>query len=246
MARTIRLSDERILRTKSRGCCSICRRDLAGGDSDSESNLSEMAHVRGLAAGSARHDPSMDPDAVNRHANLILLCPDCHKIVDDNPDKYTADRLVAIKPKFEKWARRQLVRDSRMNSFAELEVVTKWMATASPVEPEGDYSVTPPLKKIKKNGLSHDARAWIEVGMSRSHLVGKYVEAQPDPMFGERLKERFRKIYRHLREDEGLDGEDTFFCMLGMDANVSDIKAKTPSVLAVLVYLFEKCEVFEK
>ena len=230
MARKIRLSDERILRTKSRGCCAMCRRDLAGGDSDSESNLSEMAHIRGLAAGSARHDPYMDPDAVNRHTNLILLCPACHKIVDADPVKYTADRLAAIKSESEKWARRQLVRESRTDSFAELEIVTKWMATASVVEPEKDYTVTSPLKKIQKNGLSHDAQAWIEMGMSKSYLVGKYVETQPDPAFGERLKEGFRTIYRHFRDDEGLDGEDTFFCMLGIDADITDIKSRTPSV----------------
>ena len=94
--------------------------------------------------------------------------------------------------------------------------------------------------------MPHYARAWIGVGMPRSHLVGKYVGAQPDPMFGERLKGWFRKNCRHLREDEWLGGEGAFFCMLGMGANVPDIKAKAPPVLAVLLYLFEKCEVFEK
>ena len=224
----------------------MCGRDLIGDGSGAESNLSEMAHMRGARAGSRRHDPDMDPGAVNKHTHLILLCPACHAIVDGKDSKYTASMLEEIKSKFEARARKRVVRDLRATSFAELEVVAKWMATAPATEPEGDYTVTAPLKKIRKNGLSLTAQTWIEMGMSKSHLVGRYVEAQPDPMFGERLKEGFRAIYRSLREKEGLDGEDTFFRMLDMGADIPEVRDRTPAVLVVLVYLFEKCEVFER
>lgn len=245
VARKIPISEERILRTRSRGCCAICTKDLVGGGLGAESNLSEMAHIRGVAPGSKRHDPSMDADAVNKHTNLILLCRDCHKIVDGKDSEYTVDMLEEVKSKFEAWAKRQLVKDLRGTSFAELEVVAKWVASAPAPKPERVYTVTAPLKKIRKNGLSRTAQAWIEMGMSKSHLVGKYVEAQPDPEFGERLKEGFRAIYRRLREEEGLDGEDTFFRILDMDAVLPGVGNRTPAVI-VLVYLFEKCEVFER
>lgn len=246
MARRIPLSEERILRTKSRGCCTICKKDLVGGGPGAESNLSEMAHIRGVAPGSKRHDPSMDADTMNKHTNLILLCRDCHKIVDGKDSEYTVDMLEEAKSKFEAYAKRRLVKDLRDTSFAELEVVAKWVVSAPAPKPERDYAVTAPLKKIRKNGLSRTAQAWIEMGMSKSHLVGKYVEAQPDTAFGERLKEGFRVIYRRLREEEGLDGEDTFFRMLDMGAGLPGVEDQTPAVLIVLVYLFEKCEVFER
>lgn len=40
--------------------------------------------------------------------NLILLCPDDHKIVDAHPDLYTADTLRAIKSTHEIWVTQQL------------------------------------------------------------------------------------------------------------------------------------------
>ena len=188
----------------------------------------------------------MNPSDVNKHRNLILLCPACHKIVDDDPATYTAERLEKMKMCHEAWAERRLVRDSKATSFAELEVVAKWMATDSHAAARADYAVTPPLKKIRKNGLSAKARMWIEIGMSKSHLVGKYLEAQPDPLFGERLKDGFLAIYRGLRAGEELDADSAFFRMLSMGLDMPGAAGRTPAVLAVMVYLFEKCEVFEK
>lgn len=84
----------------------------------------------------------------------------------------------------------------------------------------------------------------IEMGMSKSRLVGRYVEAQPGPEFGERLKKGFRAICSRLRGTEGLDGEAAFFRMLDVDAGTPGARDRTPAALAVLVHLFEKCEVF--
>lgn len=246
VARKIPIAEERILRLKSRGCCAKCRRNLVGGRLGSESNLSIMAHIRGVAGRSARHDPSMDSTDVNRHRNLILLCGTCHKIVDDDPATYTPEHLEEMKLKHEAWAERQLIRDSKTTSFAELDVVTKWIMSTSSVRADADYAVTPPMKKIQKNHLSDEARMWIEIGMSKSHLVGKYLEAQQDPSFGERLKDGFRALYSDLRTKEELDADSTFFRLLATGGDVLDTRTRTPAVLAVLVYLFEKCEVFEK
>lgn len=197
----------------SRGCCAKCRRDLAGGDRGGESNLSEMAHIHGVERGSERHDPAMIPGDLHVRRNLILLRRNCRKIVDDDPETYTADRLGAMRPDHEKWARRQLVGDSNAVSFAELEVIAKWMGSDQDAEPARDPHVTPPPKKIKKNGLSRTARAWIEMGMPKSHLVGKYIEKRPGPSFGDRLKARFLAIYRGFREDGGLGADDAFFSL---------------------------------
>ena len=226
--------------------CAVCRRDLIGDGSGAESNLSEMAHMRGARAGSKRHDPNIGPDAVNKHTRLILLCPACHATVDGKDSKYTADMLEEIKSEFEARARKLVVRDLGVASLAELEVVAKWMATAPAAEPEGDYTVTAPLKKIRKNGLSPTAQTRIGTGMSKSHLVGRYVEAQPDPMFGGRLEEGFGAICQSLREKEGLDGEDALFRLLDTGADMPEVGDRTPAVLVVLAYLFEECEVFER
>ena len=238
--------EERILRMTSRGRCAKCRRDLAGGDRGDEPSLSEMAHMHGVERSSARHDPAMIPGDLHAHRNPILLCRNCHKIVDGDPEAYTADRLEAIKPGHGKWARRQLVRDSNAVSFAELEVIAKWMASDQDAEPARGYHAAPPLKKIKKNGLSLTARTWMEMGMPKSRLAGKYIEKRPDPSFGDRPRAIFLAICRGFREDEGLGADGAFFSMLEMDETAPPAKGRTPAVLAITVYLFEKCGVFER
>lgn len=66
-----------------------------------DSNISEIAHIRGLEPGSARYEADMTDDKRNSYQNLILLCGNCHKIVDDQPDKYTAELLKSWKTKRE-------------------------------------------------------------------------------------------------------------------------------------------------
>ena len=119
-------------------------------------------------------------------------------------------------------------------------------AAAPPAGATTGYAVTPPPKKIRKSGLSGAARSWIEIGMSKPRLAGRYLEAQPDPSFGGRLRDGLLAVCRGLRADEDLDPGGASFRMLGTDRDVQGAGALTPAVLAVTVYPFEKCGVFEK
>ena len=47
------------------------------------------------------------PEDPNELGNLILLCPTCHKLVDDNPDRYTVELLREYKADHEDRIRRQ-------------------------------------------------------------------------------------------------------------------------------------------
>lgn len=56
----------------------------------------EIAHIRGLRPGSARHDPAYgDPNCFD---NLLLLCPNHHSHIDDlEPERYTVEFLEDMK-----------------------------------------------------------------------------------------------------------------------------------------------------
>lgn len=56
-------------------------------------NVGEAAHIYGANPGSSRYDPEME--SVDRSAitNAIWLCSNCHKLVDDDPEKYPAGLL---------------------------------------------------------------------------------------------------------------------------------------------------------
>jgi hypothetical protein len=57
----------------------------------------EVCHIKGVRPGSARYDP--DQSDVERHAyaNLILMCPTHHTVIDDDEEAYTVERLCKIK-----------------------------------------------------------------------------------------------------------------------------------------------------
>lgn len=60
--------------------------------------IGEMCHIRGKNPGSARYDQDMDEDERDAYPNLVILCRNHHKLVDDAPDEFPPEIL-------EKWKR---------------------------------------------------------------------------------------------------------------------------------------------
>lgn len=56
-------------------------------------NVGEAAHIFGAHPGSARYDSSMSPSERSAISNAIWLCSNCHKIIDDDANKYPAGLL---------------------------------------------------------------------------------------------------------------------------------------------------------
>jgi hypothetical protein len=66
--------------------------------------IGEMAHIRGEEPGAPRHDPAQSEAQRNDYANLILLCPTDHTIIDktENMATYTVNMLMNIKLQHER------------------------------------------------------------------------------------------------------------------------------------------------
>lgn len=79
----------------SAGRCNICFKKLI----EKNVHIGEMAHIIAESPKGPRGD-DLPPD--NTYNNLILLCPNHHSEVDDNPDFYPVDKLKKIKEDFEK------------------------------------------------------------------------------------------------------------------------------------------------
>lgn len=60
-------------------------------------NFGQMAHIWAFSPDGPRGHEGVDPADVNHIANLILLCPQCHKQVDDHPDQYSVAVLRRFK-----------------------------------------------------------------------------------------------------------------------------------------------------
>lgn len=56
-------------------------------------NVGEAAHIYGAHVGSARYDPLMASTVRSDIANAIWLCGNCHKLIDDDENRYPAGLL---------------------------------------------------------------------------------------------------------------------------------------------------------
>ena len=76
---------------------------MASAPGDDESIIGDECHIVSGACGGPRYDPSFARENVDDYSNLILLCKNHHKLIDDQESQYNASRLTELKAKHEKW-----------------------------------------------------------------------------------------------------------------------------------------------
>ena len=101
----------------------------------------------------------------------------------------------------------------------------------------------PSVDKIAKNELSGDVLELLRTGKRKDHLVKRFFESYPRPYFGEKIAEAFRGRYRELR-DSGVVPDDIFVGLQSATGAPSSAKGQV-AALAVLSYLFDRCDIFE-
>ena len=210
---------------------------------DPYSIVGEVCHIKGDKPGSARYDASVTEAERHSIDNLILLCSTHHKLVDDQPKEYSVQKLQEFKRSHKAWAMKVLSREIAEVTFSELDVTTKYLIASTTTDSE--IRVVAPREKIRKNELSGEVENLITMGLARSKLVQDFLNRNPDPEFGERLKEGFVDEYNRLVEQEGLKGDILFISLLDFAShNSSEVKLRAAG-LTVLSYFFETCDVFE-
>lgn len=64
-------------------------------------NFGQMAHIVAFSQDGPRGSETQHSKAINDAANLMLLCPQCHKLIDDHPEAYAVRSLEKYKHKHE-------------------------------------------------------------------------------------------------------------------------------------------------
>jgi hypothetical protein len=84
--------------------CCLCRKDVIHlTDGGTTSLVGEVAHIVGERENAARGRSNLSSEERNDPDNLMLLCREHHKIVDDNQATYTVESLNEIKRKHLEW-----------------------------------------------------------------------------------------------------------------------------------------------
>ncbi|GAA2344121.1 HNH endonuclease [Streptomyces kunmingensis] len=96
----------KILWVQAGGLCAVCKAQVitSGTASDDPSVFGEEAHIVARSEGGPRAG-GLAENLINHHTNLILLCSNDHKRVDDQPNHFTVERLRLIKSEHEAWVR---------------------------------------------------------------------------------------------------------------------------------------------
>jgi hypothetical protein len=214
-------------------------------DADPDAVVGKVAHIVAASPDGPRGDPSFGPQQLGEYRNLILLCSSHHDHVDVQPNTYTPNCLRRWKEEHENWVADRLGAEMSEVSYPELEVVTRFVVDQPP-SPPARLSLTPLEAKLNKNQLGARTRALVLYGLQQANQVAEYVAhvAALDTGFPERLKSGFASKYERLLHD-GAVGDELFGALSEFASGGSSDFRTQAAGLALLVYLLEKCEVFE-
>lgn len=241
---TIKPREQRKLHTKSGNRCAMCKIVLVDEGNSNAACIGENAHIYGEKPDAARYDEKKPEEFVNSEKNLIFLCCNCHKKIDTDIASYTVDMLFELKAQHEMWVVQQLEAESAKFTFAELEVLAKYLVGSNSTNNPLDYTILKIDDKIRKNSLE-SVQHFINMGLSRVGSIEEYINRFPDSQFAGRLTSFISNEYRILKAS-GLDPIEIFHKLWNIaSGSMIDFNYRAAG-LGILVYFFEKCEVFEK
>lgn len=102
----ISVRDRKLLWARAGGVCALCKSHLTADakSGDKDVVLGEEAHIVSEEPNWPRFRP-MSRKEVDSYANLLLLCPSDHKIVDEQVTYYAEQRLITLKREHEQWVK---------------------------------------------------------------------------------------------------------------------------------------------
>ncbi len=136
------------------------------------------------------------------------------------------------------------LRDMLAVQFKDVVPLLDYVARQS-VPVETDVRVVPP-KKLEYNRLSVDVEFCLRNGMIKANIVRDYLDRTPDKEMASRVTSAFRAEYDKLRQQK--NDPDSIFYGLRFFAQgpFTQLPRTEVAVLAVLAYLFEECDIFER
>lgn len=239
-----------ILAFRSGGICAFpkCARPLTyEATHGADTYTGEAAHIEGEKPKAARYNAAMTDEERDAIENLIYMCSDHHTVIDNVEEDWPTESLKALKAEHERKVRVLLEEGFADVAFPDLQMIVEWVSSESPSTDVLSFDIVPPDEKIKTNDLSVGSRNIIAAGLAGRRAVSQFVEqeAQLDVYFPERLKAGFLEQYYKLRRGDTY-GDVLFEMMCAFAQRGAKSQAERTAGIAVLVYLFEICDVFEK
>jgi hypothetical protein len=216
-------------------------------EEDEAKSIGKICHIIASSDDGPRGDPNFPSERRDDPDNLILLCGTHHDEVDVQPKTYSAADLREWKENHERWVADTLSDAVVALTFDELEAVAKSLIATTPTAIGDLVPPTPPLKKMRHNGLTAAVAGHFQIGQLRFYDVESFINDQTgwDVDFGERLKAGFVGQYDAFW-DRGLRGDDLYISLAEWSAGGARAPLERQAAgAAILSYLFHVCDVFE-
>ena len=220
---------------------------LDGNNTSGAAIVGELAHIAGEKPGAARYDKYMNDEQRNGLDNLLYLCATHHTLVDKPGNTFSVEMISAWKYVHEAKTSQPVLDSVPDVTFAELEIVTRALAEGITQPFDGDFQLTNPSEKMERNGMTARSRTILTMGLAASREVRAFIQSTATviPFFEERLRTGFQTQYDQLWL-EGLRGDDLFEALCLYASKYSQEYRLRAASLAVVAYLFEACDVFQR
>ncbi len=240
-------ADRERLASVARGICQFPNCDqpcYVDGPDGRTTSMRNIAHIIAQSDDGPRADPSVPAKERDYYPNLLLLCPNHHLEIDNDVINYPVEILRSWKEEAEQRHQSEMPRTEF--TFTELDLVINGIMS-TPGDDDPSVSLTPLREKMTFNGLSEKSDIYLRGGLMQVGTVENYVKDTSgfSDILISRIIQGFSDEYRQLRSI-GLEG-DVLFTELRLFSAQGHTEYKYQSAgLAVLTYLFERCEVFER
>ncbi|RYF61488.1 MAG: hypothetical protein EOO27_01825 [Comamonadaceae bacterium] len=211
----------------------------------------KVAHIAAASPGGPRYDETMTPAQRSSADNLIYLCGPHHDAIDSQLEYHTRPFLLDAKRAHEETVERAVRNALGEVTYEELMVVCTVIASApAPPQQLGVERALPLQEKIDLNRLGPSSVQRITDGLSQAARVAGFITFQNTlkPSFGRSLVLRFKSDY-YAAQAEDLEPDAVFDYLVEKafdNAGPRDTPQVRAAAIAVVAYLFEICEIFER
>ncbi len=214
---------------------------------DDVTMLGEIAHIHAKSPKGPRFNADLSEKQRDAYDNLLWLCLGHHKIVDNKANEhiYSADLLRSWKRDVEAWVSQQL---QTLDVPEEVSTLLNFMVNeVSAIVGIVDFKLLPVEAKIKKNAFSLPVQRDLAAALVQCPQVGRFVQGLDGLQVGwsERLVGAFQLEYlKHKGKASSTD--EIYYALREFASRGRKDLASLAAGGQIVVYLFERCEIFEK
>lgn len=104
--------------------------------------------------------------------------------------------------------------------------------------------LAPSADKLSHNDLSESVAEFLRIGRRREGFVEHFFNEWPSPTLGEEIAQAFRERYQSLKTT-GMNADKIFSHLEDFAGGMNGSVERQASVLAIMSYFFERCDIFE-